>query len=219
MFTPFTKKVVLESYIDPIIFANWQESAKVRDAGNRPKYSRKDAENRGQAAQLGRSHEEYERSLRDELLPSEGRAIAPGLEDGTRKLAASKTYKRLKFKARDKPLNADENLVRIIEENGRAVEQELAAAQRPGATTNRSAERLETYYGETLKDADEATRKQAQSESIEQSGPLFAWAQSQNLVSDHGERSTVSDDRRSNALPRQFASFAEAEKLVPMSAH
>lgn len=80
-----TRKVVLESYIDPIVFAKWQESATVEDAGNRPRYSRKDAEARGSAGQLGRSFEEHERALRDEHLPSA--RVASTARDGTGRVA------------------------------------------------------------------------------------------------------------------------------------
>lgn len=64
-----TRTVVLESYIDPIVFAKWRESASIAHDESRPKISRRDAENRGSSANLGRGTEDYERSLRDELLP------------------------------------------------------------------------------------------------------------------------------------------------------
>lgn len=92
-----TKKIVLESYIDPNVFTNWQKSANVRDARNRPKYSRKDAEIRGSSAQLGRTYEEYERSLRDDLLPSQGRIGTARPRDGSKQLEADPAAQGILF--------------------------------------------------------------------------------------------------------------------------
>jgi DNA topoisomerase IB/predicted RNA methylase len=64
-----TRKIVLESYIDPIVFAKWQESASVSDASDRPKLSKKAVRELGDAGQLSRSNESYVGSLRDQLLP------------------------------------------------------------------------------------------------------------------------------------------------------
>ncbi len=76
-----TRKVVLESYINPIVFAKWQESAKVTDGEQRPKISRKVAEARGSTGKLGRDAGAYEQALHGELLPS-ARAFSPARPEG-----------------------------------------------------------------------------------------------------------------------------------------
>lgn len=77
-----TRSIVLESYIDPIVFAKWQESLTLTNDSERPKISRKSAAARGAAGQLQRPFEDYERSLRDELLPSPGEGSWPARDRG-----------------------------------------------------------------------------------------------------------------------------------------
>jgi len=77
-----TRSVVLERYINPIVFEKWAESAKVEDAKSRPKISRKDAEARGTAGQLSRQFGEYEQALRDTLLPKRHTTAGSGGDGG-----------------------------------------------------------------------------------------------------------------------------------------
>lgn len=79
-----TREIVLGSYIDPIVFAEWAENAKINSDESRPKRSKAKADvGDGQSPKIGRrTLAEYERTLRDELLPSSSQIGSARFGDG-----------------------------------------------------------------------------------------------------------------------------------------
>lgn len=96
-----TRTVVLEHYIDAMVFANWRQAANVGQDAERPRISRKVAKERGRAGELEGPHSEYERALRDDLLPSPRPTGRPGPDPG-RQLALELASPARKAELRDR---------------------------------------------------------------------------------------------------------------------